>query len=99
MPANQWCQKWLFCKGYGQYAQKWLKLGLNFKGKTKRKTNLILCKRRLEKHLIFEKWHDFEKWKPIVRQYGEKWLILGLDLKVPKTYKKTSLQSYLSCFI
>ena len=27
------------------------------------KIRVILCKRRLEKHLIFEKWHDFEKWK------------------------------------
>ena len=53
------------------------------------------CEKRFaKKHLIFVNCQDFEKWqnvhfaKAIVRQFGPKWPIFGLNLKVPKTYQK-----------
>ena len=59
----------------------------------------FLCKKRLRKHQIFEKWDDFEK-RPSCKGYSL-WKIvsLGQKLKLKKNMPKTILQSYYSCSV
>ena len=52
---------------------------------------IVLCQKRLEKQLIFQKWEDFENWQkwPLGKGYSLcKMASLGQKLKVPKTYEK-----------
>ena len=85
-------QKWTQCKGYNPC--KILRMGQKIKlAKTCEKclwkhSRVVLCKKRLEKQLIFEKWEHFEngqKW-PQCKGYSPcKIHSLGQKMKVPKT--------------
>ena len=50
---------------------------------------VVLCKKRIEKHQIFEKWENFEN-GPSCKGYRPcNMLRLGQKLKIPKTYEKS----------
>ena len=50
----------------------------------------VLCRKRLKKQLIFEKWDDFENWKTGHNAKGITFpnLSLGQKIKLPKTCEK-----------
>ena len=84
-------QKWPLCKGYSpckilSLCQK-IKLPKIFRKRVYKLIKGVLCKKRLQKELIFEKWEHFEngkKW-PQCKGYGPcKILSLCQKIKLPR---------------
>ena len=68
-----------------------LKVPKRYEKRLYKHIRIVLCKKRLEKQLIFQKWEDFENWHkwPLGKGYSLcKMVSLGQKLKVPKTYEK-----------
>ena len=93
------CQKWPPSKGYRlgkivTLGQK-LKMHKNMLKTFLQHIAVVLCKKRLQKQLIFEKWEHFkncQKWPPSKGYRLGKIVTLGQKLKMHKNMLKTFLQ-------
>ena len=86
-------QKWPLCKGLCKMVslgQK-LKMPKTCNKRLYKHIRLVLCKKRLRRQLIFEKWDHFENWSKWSLCKGSslcKVVSLGQKLKMPKTWDK-----------
>ena len=99
MRAFENSQNWPLSKGYRlgkivTLGQK-LKMHKNMLKTFLQHIAVVLCKKRLQKQLIFEKWEHFEncqKWPPSKGYRLGKIVTLGQKLKMHKNMLKTFLQ-------
>ena len=88
-------QKWPLCKGYSlckmvSLRQK-IKLPKTCVKRLQKHITAVLFKTRSKKHLIFEKWDDFEnrqKWPPCKGYSLSKMVSLRQNIKLPQTCVK-----------
>ena len=99
-------QKWPLCKGYSlckmvSLRQK-IKLLKTCEKRLHKHITAVLFKKRSKKHLIFEKWDDFEnrqKW-PLCKGYSLfKMVSLRQKSKYARNMRKTTVQAHYICFM